>query len=370
MFKALQLKTTKHNKPYSTLPVCRERVVTRPPTCYPPPPNIVSPLPHPLHEVVATIECSKKKTNNKPEAQQQRYLHTPAFQELFSSSSLITPIEFGRLLVAGADLEKDKEINWDAIRKYNQLHGKKLSQVEEQRPAKFFMFDMMWVTNALGVTECFAVPKTKTSCGFINHPFVCVFPEMLIRDDIKYLSKLMDVFNMLVRLIAEFKGGDDVMIKVSRLKVVGRIERKPMFDTFFESVIYIDQILDDKNVNMEDLFVKFLGLLKTDFIQFWMRDKKIMNANNQWDIQISVRYNLFRHYKHVILNQNEQVKAEVKAVVKEQVKAEVKEQETCIHTCGFSSDSNLKSNFNYKEVKDYLDQLYDKYIDDPNTVIV
>lgn len=324
MFKALQVKPAAvHYKPYFANVVSRSQRQVICPPCYPPvsPNKVVPPLPPKSSpDAIVSVRKSIAMRKSTADSRKRHYINV-----LKNGPPSFTVIDMARLLIASRAEEKVSEMDWDKIKMYYELHGKDL-QPNMERSEK------------------------------------C---------DTKYLSKLMDIYYMVTRLIAEFKGGENVMKRVSSIKVTGSIWRKPMFDTYEESERFIDEILNNATVNMEELFVKFLGLLKADFIQFWIR-QGVVEPQNHWETNLLLRFNLFRHYKNMSLRE-ELVKKEVKQEVKQEVKEEVFElpqDEKCIHTCSFINDAELKSDFNYDEVKQYLDDMFEKYANDPNTIHV
>jgi hypothetical protein len=93
-----------------------------------------------------------------------------------------------------------------------------------------------------------------------------------------------------------------------------------------------------------------------------METKVIKIPENHWDVQISVRYNLYRHYKKM----NDDLLGP-KTV-------EVKKEEKCIHTCGFANPNLItESDFNsgYDEFKQFLENKFEMYLKDTkNTIVV
>jgi len=170
--------------------------------------------------------------------------------------------------------------------------------------------------------------------------------------DMVALEQVFDIMSEVFRIMILYELNEAVSAELAKMKIDILPYTKSMTKTVEDCLRFLDTIEKDVHADIPNTLLCILVLIKTDLFSWW-KTVGILEVEEQW----------------------EKVVKEIMTEISEKEKKEVELEPELpppfvIHTCGFMNPVVDIGDFNAEEVRAALEDSWNRYVNDPNTIFV
>jgi len=158
----------------------------------------------------------------------------------------------------------------------------KLNKLSRPRPPKNKCVHFEWVYNAVGEYEAFTVPITRDENGPLEHHYMKVFPEMIMKVKSDSMKRLTDMIQGLLELAIDSFVIKKLLDDVEKYKVTKDEDPVNVFDTICRyTYVAATSRIDDASV-----LYKILVIIKQDVVNL-RTQLGMKKAERQWFVMLN-----------------------------------------------------------------------------------